>query len=140
MKLRQSEDIISTLKLIQTSKLSISQSTMLLSGIVYALVLDREIFKRNADLNDFTLKIFKQWLPNQEQFRPYVFRSRTILGSKLSRIILEKFDYESTKTVSSLLLSLFSINTTDKKDKNKQFVGLEKTLAAWLDSLGNVND
>lgn len=139
MKLRQSEDIVSTLKLIQTPKLSIAQSTMLLSGIVYALILDREIFKHNIDLKDFTLKIFKQWLPNQEQFRPYVFRSRTLLGSKLSRIILESFDYESTKAVSSLLLSLFSINTTDKKTKNKHVVGLEKTLADWIASLGNVN-
>ncbi|WP_203624612.1 hypothetical protein [Lacticaseibacillus sp. 866-1] len=135
MKLRTNEDIISTLKLTQSTRLSVSQSTMMLSGLVYAMVLDKDLFKHNPDLEGFVLKIFRQWLPDHEQFRPYVYKSRTLLGSKISRIILDTFEYNDTTEVATKLSSLFS-SATKEASSAKKLPDLEAFISDWLTSLG----
>lgn len=60
---------------------------MELYGIVIVFLLDKELFKRNIDIKEF----LNQTSPIFNSFKPYVYRSRTILIGRVLRVI-EKED------------------------------------------------
>lgn len=134
--IQNNDDIISTTKLLLSSKLSSNQSTMLLSSLMYSIILSTDIFRRNIDIEPFLLKIFNEWLPDHQQFRPYVYKSRTLLGSKVSRIILESFDYDATTVLTKKLMQAFAPNSNQKPSQGKNRNSLESSVTSWLSALG----
>ena len=56
--------------------------TYKLIGIVSELVLSKEIFKNNIDIEDFIVNVFNL------RFKDYLYKSRTLLVARLTREIL----------------------------------------------------
>ena len=55
--------------------------TYKLIGIVSELVLSKEIFKNNIDIEDFIVNVFNL------RFKDYLYKSRTLLVARLTREI-----------------------------------------------------
>lgn len=67
-----------------------------LIGISSEVILSFEIFKKNTDLEEFIQDIFSF------EFRPYVFKSRTLLVSRVIRIIENGSSTDVSKYKSNL--------------------------------------
>jgi hypothetical protein len=59
-----------------------------LIGISSEIILSFDIFPKNPDLEPFVSEVFNA------EFRPYVFKSRTLLASRVIRIIHQSTDSE----------------------------------------------
>lgn len=73
-------------------------------GIIMTLLLSKEIFKNNNDIQFFLEE-------NRISFRPYVFHSRTQIAGRICRII-ESYDFEQLKKINN------SINQIAFEDEN----------------------
>lgn len=71
-------------------------------GIIAELVLSKELFKKNDDLSEFVEGIF------EVEFLEYLFRSRTLLLSRIIRLV---------ETADKRLLHMFISKTFDFIDK-----------------------
>lgn len=79
-------------------------------GITTQLIFSTSTFKRNSDIEPFLLKIFNI------TFKPYVIKSRTIIASRVSRII-SKSDSSNIESMKRNLYSYLDKKLTeDKKD------------------------
>ena len=125
------KEIGKRLKVVTGNKLDADQSVIYFSGIIYSIILNREVFKKNSDLKDFVYNIFLKPL-HDEQYKDYLYKSRTLLGSRLSRYILENISYTLTVEISNKLIVFFDNN--DKKDKKEKSIENEiaNELSKWL--------
>lgn len=99
---RTLEAIKQDMRIITSSKLNTFQSKLLLIGIIYEIIQRRDLFPRNTDLKKFVQVIVVN-TTNEAPFRDYLYLSRTLLGSRISNVILDKFEYhEVLKTVKML--------------------------------------
>lgn len=92
-----------------------------LYGIVIVFLLDKNLFKRNIDIKDF----LNQTSPIFNNFKPYVFRSRTILIGRVLRI-LEKEDkmfcYNFSIDIKTFIEKYFEVldeTNIDNKSENE---------------------
>lgn len=125
------DKILKRLKVVTSNKIDADQSIIYFAGTIYSILLNREIFKRNSDLKNFIYNIFLKPL-NYEQYKDYVYKSRTLLGARLYRYILENVNYTLTLEISNELINFFDKNT--QKDKKTKFVDndIALELSKWL--------
>lgn len=122
--------IMKRLKTVNSNKLDSDQSLIFFAGVIYSIILNRSIYKKNADLEPFVKKYILSPL-NKEQFKRYVYLSRTLLGSRVYRIIIEDFSYSLVTEVSQKLLLLFE--KSDSQNKNKVKINnIASELSGWL--------
>jgi len=62
-------------------------------GLVSSTILSKEIFKKNEDLKNYT-EIFSKYTKSSEDFKKYIFASRTQVLAKVQRILLETLSEE----------------------------------------------
>lgn len=79
-----------------------------LIGISSEVILSFAIFKKNDELEKFVLDIF------DTQFRPYVFKSRTLLVSRVIRIINSNDEKQNTICKNRLYKFLSGLIDDDK--------------------------
>lgn len=93
-------------------------------GIISELILSKEIFNKNSELIDFVEVVFSV------RFRPYVFKSRTILIAKITRIV---YDCDDSYVYENIRKSLY--NFTSKKidilKENKSIIE-KNTFDGWI--------
>lgn len=97
-------------------------------GIIMTLLLSKEIFKNNKDIQSFLEE-------NNISFKPYVFHSRTQVVGRICRII-ESFDIDKLKQINNSINKIaFSSNETQsKKDpSNKKLKNDENYFDSLLD-------
>ena len=131
------EDIEKQLKLVQSNKLDSSQAISLFIGFVGRLILKKETFRYNSDLEPFILEVLLKPF-GKEQFRPYVYKSRTILTSRVLRLLEEKLTLTSTLTMAKKI-QLILVPSGDYRE-NKEPISqsfLDKALDAWMSSIRN---
>src|SRR3954451_15588211 len=76
-------------------------------GILMTLLLSKEIFKNNNDIQSFLEE-------NKIAFKPYVFHSRTQIVGRICRII-ESFNINQLKQINTSINQI-AFNTNDKQD------------------------
>ncbi|MEK4181356.1 hypothetical protein NSQ61_17965 [Aeribacillus sp. FSL K6-1121] len=114
MKNRELSTIKNDLKIITSNKLNSSQSKLLLIGIIFEIIQRRDLFPKNSDLKMFVNQVFVAPM-SIKPFKDYLFLSRTLLGSRIGKIILFDFEYKNViKTVETLRNLL-----PGKEDKEK---------------------
>ena len=88
--------------------------TYKLIGIVSELVLSKEIFKNNIDIEDFIVNVFNL------RFKDYLYKSRTLLVARLTREILNNDSHaKQTKVLYKFIVSKIdedNINTNNQLD------------------------
>lgn len=85
-------------------------------GLNTLLIFSKELFRKNSEIEDFLQSVYGI------KFLPYVFRSRTIVVAKLSRLIKDFDEKQIVKHLKkiSLYFEMESSATTDrKKPKNE---------------------
>lgn len=124
--------IVNRLNLINSNKLNSDESLIYFAGILYSIILNRAIFYKNMDLKLF-INEFILIPTNKEQFRPYVYKSRTLLGSRVYRTIVEDFDYSLVREISKKLFIYFEspVNNNANKD-NLKSNNIASELSGWL--------
>ena len=89
--------------------------TYKLVGIVCELVLSKEIFKNNTDIEDFIIGVFNL------KFKDYLYKSRTLLVARLTREILKNDKY--AKQIKLLYKFIVSKIDEDNMNTNNQLDG-----------------
>lgn len=133
---RNLNDIKYDLKIIMGNKLSIYQSKLLFMGIMYEIILNKELFPRNSQLDTFINEHLLKYLKRKSKFKGYLFKSRTILAATIQREIYNNLDYND---IINLVDEIYKILPDDMEFKNKKTIKNynECALNEWLNVLRN---
>lgn len=87
-------------------------------GIVSELLLSRQIFVKNVDIEEFLKEIFSL------EFKAYLFRSRTLIVARVTKEIMEmeKDNTYKNKLYKFIQQKIDELKNDDKKERN-QFDG-----------------
>lgn len=129
------ENIIKELAILKSNKLNSSESIIYFSGILYSIILSKSMFKRNKELKEFLYVIFLKPF-GMDQYREYLYKSRTLLGSRVSRQILENFSYtdtiKSSNIISKYIKEKYNLKNNKKISKNSKNNNLADELSEWI--------
>ncbi|EJQ54794.1 hypothetical protein IEI_01263 [Bacillus wiedmannii] len=137
MQERTLELIRNDLKIITSNKLNTSQSKLLLIGVTYEILLRKDLFPKNSDLKKFVQLVFVEPIEGVKPFKEYLFVSRTLLSSRISKIILSQFSYNNVmKTVDKLNAMLPQQNNENKYSTRNT----EQSMNEWVEFLRGNED
>lgn len=91
-----------------------------LIGIVIELIFSKQIFLKNLEMKVFLKDVFGF------EAKDYVFKSRTLVIAKVSKLILKKENYEELQKKLLLFINKnieYMKNNENIKDKKNQFDG-----------------
>ena len=126
------ETIIKRLKILSSNKLNADQSLIYFAGTIYSILLNRKVYKRNIDLQSFVRDYILAPI-EEEQFKKYVYLSRTLLGSRVFRLIIEKYSYSLVIETSKKLFEYFETPSKEKNKKTKTSSNnIASELSGWL--------
>lgn len=140
---RTPKELLADLDFIQSSKVSANQASPFFSGMVYEIILNKEIIKTNKQLPDFVNRIIIDTANKAPkisndvkiaQLKPYIFASRTSVAARTSRIILENFEYPTIEKVIANIVEYIS-QTTDNVEISKPAVkkqSVSDSLESWI--------
>lgn len=141
---RTPKELLADLDFIQSSKVSTSQASPFFSGIVYEIILNKEIIKTNKQLPDFVNGIIidtankapkiNNNLVEIAQLKSYIFASRTSVAARTSRIILENFEYPTIEKVIANIVEYIE-RTAENKEISKPTLkkqSVSDSLDSWL--------
>lgn len=93
-------------------------------GITVELILSKELFKKNSDLDFFLNDIFSV------QYKEYVMKSRTMIVSRICRLIETSTEDQYLLIRKNILeFILFAIEEYKKNDNS---IGEENLFSGWL--------
>lgn len=75
------------LDLINSKKYSFNEKKLLFIGVVNNTIYDKTLFSNNKLLNNY-IKLFEKTLHLKEPYKEYLYSSRTLLASRVSRDLL----------------------------------------------------
>ncbi|VDG23720.1 hypothetical protein [Lactiplantibacillus mudanjiangensis] len=127
------KEIIKQFKIINSNKLNSEETINYFNGCVYALILNKTVFRRNDDLPSFVYGLFLKPF-DTEQYKQYVYKSRTLLGARVCRHINDDLNYSQvvplSKAVISYLEKTFSLE--QKKEDTQRLNSIADELSGWL--------
>lgn len=143
MQSRNPKQLINDLKFVTSSKVTIDQAPAFFAGLVYEIILNKTTVPLNRDLpriiEEFILtparatpsvKNSNKTLP---VFKEYIFKSRTAVAAKTSRMILEQFEFDAVLEASVALIQYIeSIDFSPEPTKKTPSGGLSDELSHWL--------
>lgn len=126
------------LKIVSTNKLNSSQSKLLLIGIIFEMLQRKDLFPKNSDLKMFVQQVFIDPIEGLKPFKEYLFVSRTLLGSRVSKIILYNFEYSNVLNTVEKLSEI--LPNQDSVNKNSSHTTNDDGMNEWINFIrGNVN-
>lgn len=127
---RNIEDIRSDLKLIKSNKLGSYQGRLLFMGLTYEILQNTDLFPHNTDLKEFIENIYGTHFLGETDFKEYLYRSRTLLGSRLiKQLLFEDYD-KILKIASDLNYYLPNSDISLKKEKTSK--NNENDITEWM--------
>lgn len=140
----QKEILFENIKLIKSLKLNSNQAISFFTGFTYQIILDKSLFPNNNDLKDFIYEIYLKPY-SLEQYKDYVYANRTTLGSRVSRLILEKnsisFVMKQVEQISDVFEKIYKIEYNSKDVSSKSQDVIDGALDEWMNKLReNRND
>lgn len=141
---RNPNDFIVSFGLFRSDKLSVEQSITFFAGLSFELILDKNIFPKNSDLETFVTEVYLTSHNSTSGivFKPYLYKSRTLLGARLTRVILDNFDYTTMKHISyeieRILLAMFPELKKSSGSKTKNT--FNKNITDWITAISEISD
>lgn len=125
-------DFIGELSVINKNKFSLQQTKSLYLGILYELILNKEIFPRNKDLTSFLKEVFKT------EYNDYLFKSRPYLASRLLKYVFDQYDSIMISASIKLVILYLQhenkdINLDSKAKKSSN--SIEDDVVGWFNSV-----
>ncbi|WP_039652372.1 hypothetical protein [Clostridium tyrobutyricum] len=128
---RTLKQIRDDMKIITTNKLNMSQSKLLFMGIIYEIVLRRDLFPMNCDLKAFINKIFIKRFNDKIPFKEYLYSSRTLLASRLQKNIYLDLQYNQIIEIVQEIYNIFPVDKP-KKSVNSKNINANLELTQWM--------
>lgn len=128
---RSLKHIKDDIKIITTNKLSTSQSKLLFMGMIYEIILRKDLFPKNSDLKSFVDKIFKKYFVGKEPLRDYLYLSRTILGARIQKEIMLALEYNQIIEIVNEIYEVLPIENS-KKSVNPKNINNNAKLGEWM--------
>ena len=116
---RPLEQVRKDIQLILSNKLNSNQSLLLFLGITLEILLRKDLFKRNSDLQSFIEAMYIPRTKKREPFKEYLYLSRTQLSARLNRVIIEELDYSDVIAISKKLVEILPSENINKKPSYK---------------------
>lgn len=109
---------------LSSSKYTVADKKVMLIGSVTETIYNHIIFKNNSDLKEYTNifeEYFKSTVHNFSGYKEYLFKSRTLLASRIARMIFEANDSVGIrKLIDSHLAFIRQIDSTKNSEKSKR--------------------
>jgi hypothetical protein len=119
------------IKVITTNKLSTSQSKLLFMGIIYEIILRKDLFPKNSDLKSFIDKIFVKRFASKEPLRDYLYFSRTLLAARIQSKIQLDLEYNQIIEMVNEIYNVLPVEDS-KKVFNLKNVNSNTELGNWM--------
>ncbi|HJG15561.1 MAG TPA: hypothetical protein K8V06_05405 [Ligilactobacillus salivarius] len=133
-KINEISRLKSQLSLLDGNKLNSEESTIFFAGFFYSLILNKTIFKNNKDIIEFLNSNYIEPL-KLPPFKQYLYKSRTLLGSRVSRYILEKISYSNLIELRKLTMIYLDSQLDGHQEKRKKKKSnLINELSGWLNN------
>lgn len=142
---RDTKIILNDLSFVISSRISMQQAKPFFAGLLYEIILNKEIIAYNKQLPHFVNDIIistANLTANQNGeytdipfLKPYIFSSRTNVAARISRIIIEKFDYNAVVAINEAISNYIKENSVENLKKLKptnSSSSLIKELDNWL--------
>lgn len=135
---RQLKDIKEDMKVIISNRLNMSQSKLLFMGLIYEIILRRDLFPNNSNLKPFINKVVMKYLSVDEPFKDYLYDSRTLLGARIQKNIQSDVEYLQ---IIQMVKEIYEIFPKDEmqKNKNKKNRNMNKDLIEWMNFIEDKN-
>ncbi|WOV85013.1 hypothetical protein PGH26_03535 [Sporosarcina jeotgali] len=128
----EKKDFIKEFSVINKNKFSLQQTKSLYLGLIYELILDKEVFQKNIELNYFISEVF------DIEYSEYLFKARPYLASRLLKDLINKYEdlniSYSVKRISTYLDRMEFVQRKDTDPKNKSNK-LEDDVIGWVSSI-----
>ncbi|KAA0784604.1 hypothetical protein [Bacillus sp. BPN334] len=105
--------------LLKGKKFSFQEKKILFIGIVNQTIYDTFIFNNNIDLNTYLMP-YELYLNNNEPFKDYLYKSRTLLSARVTRLILNNDDRDLTSLLINEHINFMNQNSTPSTDKRRK--------------------
>lgn len=132
--LRPLQEVIDDFDMIFSNKLSLEQARNMTIGLVFELVQRRDIFKKNEDLRGFIDATIIPFSIEKESFKDYLFNSRTLIGSRISKILLIEFEYSDLIKVAEMIIAAYKDQKLKSKKSNSN---IDDEIIKWMNFLGD---
>lgn len=116
---RTLKQIRDDIKIVTSNKLNASQSKLLFMGIIYEIILRKDLFPKNSDLKAFINKIFRKYFINKEPFKEYLYCSRTILGARIQKEIQYEIEYSQIIKIVNQIYDILPVEESKKVASTK---------------------
>jgi len=95
-------------------------------GTNLTIIYSKVIFKKNSDIENYLKEVFEM------TYLPYVMKSRSLIGSRLTRIIYN-YDKEKLSIMLKKLFDYFDFNLENKSQSEKGKTSISK----WIQGIKN---
>ncbi|MCC0658304.1 hypothetical protein IC175_17245 [Clostridioides sp. ES-S-0123-01] len=136
---RTLEDIKNDIKIIKGNKLSISQSKLLFIGIMFEIILNKDLFPKNSILKDFVNCKLLSYIKINEPFKEYLFSTRTLLIARIQKEVYINLNYQDILKLVDFLQE-FIVKFDSKEESIKVDKKISKNSSAineWVDFINN---
>lgn len=125
-------NIKNDIKVITGNKLSASQSKLLFMGIIYELILRKDLFPKKINLEKFVNKLLVVNFKDKKPFKEYLYSSRTLLGGRILKKIQTDIEYGQ---IIKIVHELYRILPDEDSSKNeaKKNIKMTEEIAEWMD-------
>lgn len=91
------------------------------------MIYSKEIFPSNESLKSY-IPIFEKLLNENEQFKDYLFHSRTLLSSRITRLLIENKEVVLDKEIINWHINFFNHLAHNNTNINKENKVIHNTL------------
>lgn len=113
--------------LLTSKKFNSEEKKLLLIGIVQNMIYSKEFFPSNESLKSY-IPIFEKLLNENEQFKDYLFHSRTLLSSRITRLLIENKEVVLDKEIINWHINFFNHLAHNNTNINKENKVIHNTL------------
>jgi hypothetical protein len=133
MKERSLQKIKKDLAIISSNKLSPSQSILLFMGLTFEILMRKDLFAKNIDLKEFVEKFYIEKTEKKEPFKDYLYVSRTLLASRLNKLIIKELNYTKILDICRDIQSILPSEQDTRK--NKPSKSQDEDVTEWMNFL-----
>lgn len=119
---------------VTSNKLSSNQSILMFIGLTLEIVLRKDLFNRNSELKNFVEDLYISKTEKKQPFRDYLYLSRTLLASRLNRLVLEELTYTDIIDICRKIEKILPEEVIQRKNKNSSVQ--DDAVSEWMNFIG----
>ena len=120
--------------IIKSNKLNTTQSKAMFIGLLYEMILRKDLFPKKDNLKKFVETVILIDMDNII-IKDYLYKSRSLLAARIIKYILNDFDYIQILKIVNMIYSLIPESEIKISKKNKG--NLTDDVISWMKFIGD---